>query len=143
MVTNVDFAQTILEAAGVEPHPRMQGRSFWPQLIGAAETQPHDAIYYRYWENDDANHQALAHYGVRTDRYKLIHFCGDGLGLPGTSPHTFAPYWELFDTVADPDELVNLYEEPEHAEIIVQLKQRLAELQAEYRDEPYVPALSR
>ena len=71
MVTNVDMAQTILDAAGVAPGERMQGRSFWPDLVGEQADDPVEGVYYRYWENDDIIHKAPAHYGYRTERYKL------------------------------------------------------------------------
>ena len=70
IVTNVDFAQTILDAAGISPHPRMQGVSFWPQLTDEPGRPTRDAMYYRYFENDDANHHAFAHYGVRTEKQR-------------------------------------------------------------------------
>lgn len=90
-----------------------------------------------YWENDDANHHALAHYGVRTERHKLIHFYGDGLGLPGTSPQKFAPEWELHDLELDPAEVRNVYHDEAYRHVRERLKVRLAGLQAEVGDEPY------
>lgn len=138
MVTNVDFAQTILDAAGVEPNPRMQGLSFLPQLTDEPSRPTRDAFYYRYYENDDQHHHALAHYGVRTERYKLIYFYNDGMGLPGTSAHQYAPEWELYDMEADPDELHNVYHQPEYAQLREELKVVLWDLQRELSDEPHV-----
>lgn len=136
MVTNVDFAQTILDAAGVEPIERMQGHSFLPLLLDEdVETQ--QAVYYRYWENDDANHHAIAHYGVRTERYKLIYYYGDGMGLPGSSALTFSPEWELFDLETDPQELTNVYDDPAYADVVAELKVTLWRLQAELGDKPH------
>jgi arylsulfatase A-like enzyme len=74
IVTNVDMAQTILDAVGVEHHPQMQGRSFWPDLLEHRNLPPVVGMYYRYWENDDIIHNAPAHYGCRTNRYKIIYF---------------------------------------------------------------------
>ena len=68
IVSNVDIAQTILDAAGVPHHPRMQGRSVWADLTGGAAPPAADGLYYRYWEHDDPSHQAPAHYGYRTGR---------------------------------------------------------------------------
>lgn len=145
IVTNVDFAQTFLDAAGVDAHERMQGKSFLPQLTGSDEPT-RDAFYYRYYENDDENHHVLAHYGIRTEAHKLIYFYSDGMGLPGSSPFRFAPEWELYDLEADPDELVNVYHDPAYAEVREQLKVRLWELQAELGDQPHasqpIPALT-
>lgn len=136
LITNVDFAQTILDAAGVSPHERMQGTSFWPALTG--ETQPpQEAIYYRYYENDEQHHHVLAHYGIRTERYKLIYFYNDGMGLPGSSRHTFPPEWEMYDLLEDPEELVNVYHRPEYLDVREDLKVQLWQLQAKLGDQPH------
>lgn len=137
IVTNVDFAQTILECVGIEANPRMQGVSFWPHLTTRPEAPTRDAFYYRYWENDDAQHRVLAHYGIRTERYKLIYFYGDGLGLPGTSGRSFPPEWELYDLSADPDELVNVYHDPRYASTVRELEAQMWRLQAELGDKPH------
>jgi len=136
--TNVDFAQTILDAAGVEHHPRMQGRSFWPELAGEQNpVPPAEGMYYRYWEHGDVFHNAPAHYGYRTDRYKLIYFYNDGLGLAGTGPFTHVKEWELYDLERDPEELRNVYGEPEYIEIGEQLKVALWKAQSALDDEPH------
>lgn len=137
IVTNVDFAQSILDAAGVPPHERMQGRSFWPELVGTAQVPPADGMYYRYWEHDDASHQAPAHYGYRTDRYKLIYFYNDGLGIPGSSPVTYPPEWELYDLAEDPDELRNLADDPGYMAVREELKARMWLAQAAVGDIPH------
>ena len=137
IVTNVDFAQTILDAAGVAPHPRMQGVSFWPQLTHDPARPTRDAMYYRYFENDDVNHHAFAHYGIRTERHKLIYFYNDGMGLPGSSPHAYPPEWELYDLIEDPDEVNNVYHDPGFREIREELKGALWDLQAQLGDAPH------
>lgn len=137
MVTNVDWAQTVLDASGVEPHPRMQGRSFWGDLVSAASEPPAEGVYYRYWEHDDKFHKAPAHYGYRTSRYKLIYFYNDGLGLPGTGPFTYPPEWELYDLEADPQELRNVYDEPAYAQLREELKARMWREQARLKDVPH------
>lgn len=137
IVTNVDFAQTILEAAGVDPHPRMQGTSFLPQLTVDPNRPTRPAMYYRYFENDDVNHHALAHYGIRTDNMKLIYFYNDGMGLPGSSPFAYPPEWELYDLRSDPEELKNVYNDPRYRETREELKALLWNLQAELLDEPH------
>src|SRR5690606_28188730 len=83
LMSNVDLARTILDAAGAEPHPDMQGMSVFPQLCGSSEPTQ-DAVYYRYFENDDRESHVLAHYGLRTDRFKLVYFYNDGLDHPGS-----------------------------------------------------------
>lgn len=137
IVSNVDMAQTLLDAAGVEPHDRMQGRSFWPELAGEPATDPADGVYYRYWENDDWIHKAPAHYGWRTERYKLIYYYNDGFGLPFTGPFTYAPEWELYDLAADPDELANVYDDPAYAEVREELKAAMWREQARLGDAPH------
>ena len=137
MVTNVDWAQTILDAAGVKPHPRMQGRSFWPDLLGAPAGEKADGIYYRYWEHDDVFHKAPAHYGYRTATHKLIYFYNDGLGLPGTGWGTYPPEWELYDLVADPAELHNVYRDPSYRQIRDELTVAMWREQARLGDKPH------
>lgn len=137
ITTNVDLAQTILDAAGVEHHPRMQGRSLWPDLIGADAPPPAEGMYYRYWENDDIFHRAPAHYGYRTERYKIIFFYNDGLGLAGTGPFTYPSEWELYDLLLDPDELRNVADEPDYADIRDDLTHRMWRAQASLGDTPH------
>lgn len=144
IVTNVDLARTVLDAAGVDPHPRMQGRSFWDDLGGGREpgrgpepTPPARGFYYRYWEHDDANHRAPAHYGYRDARYKLVYYYNDGLGLPGTGSATYPGEWELFDTERDPDELLNVADDPAYAEVRARLEVELWHAQAAVDDAPH------
>jgi arylsulfatase A-like enzyme len=137
IVTNVDFAQTLLEAAGVQAHPRMQGRSFLADLTGAPCPAPADGMYYRYWEHDDVFHKAPAHYGYRTERYKIIYFYNDGLGLPGTGPFGYAGEWEFYDLVTDPDELRNVYGDPAYQQIVADLQVRMWHAQAALGDAPH------
>lgn len=137
IVTNVDFAQSILDVAGVEHHERMQGRSFWPDLVGGPGEPAAHGMYYRYWEHDDVNHHAPAHYGYRTERHKLIYFYNDGLGVPGSSPITYPPEWELYDLQEDPDEVSNVYDDPAYAVARDELKTRMWLAQAAVGDEPH------
>lgn len=136
LITNVDMAQTILDAAGVPHHPRMQGHSFWPQLVGENVT-PREGIYYRYWEHADPIHNAPAHYGYRTDRYKIIYFYNDGFGLAGTGTFTYPHEWELYDLQIDPEELRNVYEDPRYLMIREQLKARMWTEQHALGDRPH------
>ncbi|MGN6246509.1 MAG: sulfatase family protein [Motilibacteraceae bacterium] len=137
IVTNVDLAQTILDAAGVEHHPRMQGRSFFADLLGAPEEPPAAGMYYRYWEHDDVFHKAPAHYGYRTDRYKLIYFYNDGLGIPGCGGFTYPPEWELYDLEADPAELRNVYDDPAYRQVREELKVLMWREQERLGDKPH------
>ena len=137
IVTNVDMAQTILDAAGVKHHPRMQGRSFWPDLLERHELPAVEGMYYRYWEHDDAFHKAPAHYGYRTDRYKIIYFYNDGLGLKGSGYYTYPPEWELYDLRTDPEEVRNVYDDPAYAGIREELKTAMWREQARLGDTPH------
>src|SRR5690606_39898569 len=96
-----------------------------------------DAVYYRYYENDDVEAHVLAHYGIRTERYKLVYFYNDGMGHPGSSGRSYVPEWELYDLEADPDEVRNVYHSPAYAEVREELKVRLWQLQAELGDSPH------
>jgi arylsulfatase A-like enzyme len=120
LVQNLDFAQTFLEAAGVTPPGDMQGRSLLPLLEGK-EVEWRDALYYHYYEYPGP-HSVKRHYGVRTDRYKLIHFYND------------IDEWELYDLENDPQEMKSVYGDPAYAEVQAQLHQRLKELQEQYQD---------
>ncbi len=138
IVTNVDFAQTILEAAGVESHERMQGRSFWGDLTGAADAPPPaEGMYYRYWEHDDVFHHAPAHYGYRSERYQLIYYYNDGMRLPGTGAFVDPGEWELYDLEADPAEMRNVADDPAYADIRAALTVAMLAEQEPLGDAPH------
>ncbi|MFJ6574163.1 sulfatase [Streptomyces sp. NPDC091292] len=136
LVVNVDFAQTLLDLAGVEPHPRMQGRSLVPLLRGQQPPDWRQAVYYRYFEHLDACHDVQANYGIRTHRYKLIHYPGHGSGQVGAKDEKREPAWELFDLEQDPDELRSRYDDPTYAHIVRELTEQLTRLQLHYADTP-------
>jgi arylsulfatase A-like enzyme len=137
MVLNVDFAQTLLDLAGVPAHPRMQGRSLRPLLAGRTPPDWRRSIYYRYWEHDDGIHHVWAHYGVRTLMHKLVYYYADGLGVPGASAVAHPPQWELFDLERDPFELQSVHDDPGHAAVRRQLTLELGRVQAEVGDRPW------
>ncbi len=119
LTQNLDFAETFLDYAGVEIPADMQGQSLRP-LLEEEQSEPfRDAIYYHYYDFP-AFHMVSRHYGVRTDRYKLIHFY-DGVDA-----------WELYDLKDDPDEVSNLIDSPDHQEIRTQLMSSLRELSEKY-----------
>ncbi|HEY3559065.1 MAG TPA: sulfatase [Kribbella sp.] len=140
IVSNVDFAATFLDACEVDVPsalPANQGRSFLPLLRGQEVPDWPTSLYYRYWEHDDANHHAPAHYGVRTATHKLIYFYGAGLGVAGSSDQLYDGEWELYDLVQDPAELVNVIDDPAYAAVRAELTAELARLQQQYDDLPY------
>jgi arylsulfatase A-like enzyme len=140
LVVNVDFAQTLLDLAGVPAHPRMQGRSLRPLLRGERPADWRRSVYYRYWQHLDQQHRVAAHYGVRTARHKLVCYYGAGLGQPGASDEVTPVEWELFDLERDPAELRSVYHDPEYAQVRAELTTELARVQAEVGDTPYPPA---
>lgn len=140
IVTNIDFAATLLDLCGFAPDdalPTSQGTSFRRQLEGQRVDGWPESMYYRYWEHDDPNHHVPAHYGVRTRTHKLICYYNDGLGVPGSSTAVFPVEWELFDLVADPAELTNVIDDPAYADVLGELRGELARLQERYGDRPY------
>jgi arylsulfatase A-like enzyme len=120
MVLNIDVAPTILELAGVPVPLWMQGRSFLP-LLESREASWRDAFFYEYYEYP-AEHCARKHRGIRTDRWKLIHFW--------EQPEE----WELYDLEHDPDEMNNLFGRREHEKRVRDLRSRLEALRRETGD---------
>jgi arylsulfatase A-like enzyme len=121
LVSNLDFAPTFLDCAGLARPEAMQGRSFLPLLLGRRVSGWPESIYYHYYEFP-AVHMAKRHFGVRTKRYKLIHFYYD------------IDAWELYDLEKDPRELQNVFVEPSYAAIRSSLEAELARLQTLYQD---------
>lgn len=136
IATNVDFAPTFLDYAGAPVPSYMQGVSLRPVLEGQAGGDWQDVAYHRYWMNMDDIHNAYAHYGVRSDRYKLIYWYAEGLGQLGANDGDASPEWELFDCREDPKELRNLAGDPSHADVFGDMLARLDAKMAEIGDEP-------
>jgi arylsulfatase A-like enzyme len=117
LVQNIDFAPTFLDAAGLDVPAEMQGTSLKPLLGGKVPANWRRSLYYHYYERGE--HNVPRHEGVRTDRYKLIHFYD-------------SEEWELFDLAEDPHEMRSLYGDPAYQGIVEKLKDDLKGLQAEY-----------
>ena len=122
LVQNIDYAPTLLEYAGVPGSPDVQGRSFLRLAEGKRERNWRDSLYYHYYEYPDS-HRVAPHYGVRTDRYKLIRFYGP------------LDYWEFYDLKTDPRELNNRIQDPAYRDEIVRMKAELSRLRRHYRDD--------
>jgi arylsulfatase A-like enzyme len=120
LVQNIDFAPTILDYAGIEIPDDMQGESF-RKLVSGENENWRDAVYYTYYEHPSA-HQVKRHYGIATERYKLIHFYFD------------IDEWELYDLKTDPSEMKSVYDDPVYAEVQKELHQKLEELRKYYGD---------
>jgi arylsulfatase A-like enzyme len=123
MVQNLDFAQTFLEAAGIQAPDDMQGESLLPLLRGEGDKWTREAVYYHYYEYP-AVHMVKRHYGIVTRDYKLAHFYHD------------VDEWELYDRKNDPQELFNRYDDPDYKDIADDLKEKLMELRVKYKDSP-------
>jgi len=122
MVQNLDFAQTFLDAAGVDAPTDMQGESLVPLMKGEAENF-REAVYYHYYEYPSV-HMVKRHYAIVTEEYKLAHFYFD------------VDEWELYDRKKDKNEMKNVYHEPEYAEVVADLKEKLAAMRVKYKDSP-------
>jgi arylsulfatase A-like enzyme len=121
IVSNVDFAETFLDAAGAPVPPEMQGHSLVPVLHGQTPADWRKSFYYHYYEHP-AVHNVARHYGVITDRYKLVHFYEPEFN-----------YWELFDLQKDPHELHSVYNDAEYHDAQKQLETELARLRTELK----------
>ena len=127
---NIDYAPTLLDYANVPIPSDMQGHSLRNILSGTRPTNWRTSMYYRYWMHL-AHFNVPAHYGIRTDRYKLIHYYGESDGATGAIDRATPPEWELFDLDKDPTEMENVYHNSEYAGIIPELKAELKKLQTE------------
>ncbi|MCD9023727.1 sulfatase family protein [Cohnella silvisoli] len=134
MVLNVDFAPTFLDCAGLPVPADMQGRSFRPMFGGETPPDWRTSMYYRYWMHL-AHFHIKAHYGIRTDRYKLVYYYAEALGVEGAIDETKPMEWELFDLVRDPRELNNVYGDPAYDSIVTELKLELARIRLEVGDD--------
>jgi len=115
---NVDYAPTILDLAGVAIPKDMQGRSLRPILRGEAPSSWRTSLYYHYYEHPDFQFQDVPpHYGIRTDRYKLIHYY--------PTEKVEASGWELLDLKTDPLELKNQYGNPQYQYVVKDLKKEI------------------
>jgi arylsulfatase A-like enzyme len=127
LVQNIDFAPTILDAAGVEAESPMHGVSLLPLVTGQTTDWKRD-LYYHFYENPGF-HGVARHYGVRSERYKLVHYY-------------LSDAWELFDLEKDPMDQLNLYGKAGYEGVVEDLKRRLAALRSRYQvpeDDPPVP----
>lgn len=151
LVQNIDYAPTFLALAGVQQPKDMPGRSLVPVLTNGDNVKNwRQSIYYHYYDYP-TYHMVRKHDGVRTDRYKLIHFYGKGgldavpenkyQNVPGTREYGtmkglesigyFEPkdeavdYCELYDLQADPHEQNNIFGKPGTEKIMKQLQREL------------------
>lgn len=120
LTQNLDFAPTFLDYAGAEIPEDMQGKSFRGILNqNLKDEEFRSAIYYHYYDFP-AFHMVKKHYGIRTARYKLMHFYDD------------IDTWELYDLEKDPKEKTNIYGHPDYAQVQEELHSSLDSLQDKY-----------
>ena len=130
-VENVDFGPTMLDMAGLKVPASMQGKSFKKHLETGKEPEGwKQTAYYRYWMHM-VHHDNPAHVGIRTKTHKLIYFYGCNYDGGYQTP----PGWELYDLSTDPHETINLYDDPNHAELVADLKRQLAETRKRVGDD--------
>jgi len=120
LVQNLDFAPTFLDYAGIEIPKEMQGESF-RKLISGETNEWRDAVYYTYYEYPSV-HMVKRHYGIATERYKLIHFYYD------------VDEWEMYDLEKDPSEMKSVYNDPAYSDVQKMMHERLTELRTKYGD---------
>lgn len=122
LVSLLDFAETFLEIAGVNIPADMQGRSLAPLCRGETPADWRKSLYYHYYEYP-VPHRVRPHYGVITERFKLVHYY-----KPDVDD------WELLDRVKDPLEVKNFYNDPAYAATVQELHAELARLRKEVRE---------
>ena len=127
IVSLLDFAETFLDLAGLPIPGDMQGRSLVPLLRGTPPQDWRTSLYYHYYEFP-VPHRVRPHYGVITDRFKLIHYYKPDLDD-----------WELLDRQQDPLEVKNFYNDPTYAETVQQLQAELVRLRQVVGDTGEVP----
>ena len=121
MVQNIDHAAAFLDIAGVKVPSDIQGESWLPLLRGEHPKNWRNSIYYHFYEYP-AEHMVKRHYGVRGERYKLMHYYND------------IDCWELYDLQTDPTEMHNIYGKPGTEKITKQMMKELKKLQEKYDD---------
>ncbi len=129
LAQNIDFAPTFLELAGVPVPEEMQGVSIAPLLRGETPSDWRKSLYYHYYMFP-AEHRVARHRGVRTDRYKLIHYYQ-------------TDEWELFDLESDTMEMVSLYDDPDYASVRDEMKIELQRIREQYDDLGLDPEVER
>jgi arylsulfatase A-like enzyme len=120
IVQNTDYAATFLNLAGLDIPEDIQGKSIVPLLKGEEVNDWRDVAYYHYFAYPDW-HMVQPHYGIRGDRYKLIHF------------YT-TDEWEMFDLKNDPDEMQNVYSDPKYHKMAKAMVEKLEKERIEVGD---------
>ena len=121
IVSNLDFAPTFLDAAGVPIPVDIHGKSLKPILAGKTPKDWRKSFYYHYYEYPGP-HDVARHYGVVTDRYKLVRYYDSDNN-----------YTELYDRKTDPQEMKDVHDDKNYADIRKELETELARLRTELK----------
>jgi len=121
VIANIDFAPTLLDLAGVEIPAEVQGTSFARNVTEGDSENWDQSMYYHYYEFPFWHH-VQPHYGIRNQRFKLIHF------------YYNIDVWELYDLKEDPNELHNLINDAKYSELVAEMKRDLKAQQEKYDD---------
>ena len=148
IINNTDFAPTIIELAGGKTPEYMQGSSFKEILeTGKEPKEWQQDTYYRYWMHMAHKHSNPGHFGIRTKEYKLIFFYARDYKKRNNKAQKWANHpsslsfvktpvaWEFYDLKNDPKEMNNLYNDPNYASIILDLKERLKSKREELKED--------
>jgi arylsulfatase A-like enzyme len=127
IVLNIDFPALFADYAGIKKPSFIQGTSFRQNLEGKTPADWRKSMYYRYWEHSA---DRPGHFGIRNNKYKLIFYYGQPLGMPGASKETTTPAWEFYNVEQDPHELHNAINDKQYASIIAAMKQELKKQKA-------------
>ncbi len=122
IVLNLDIPATLIDLAGAAIPDRMQGESMMRVVRDTADVSWRRSMYYHYYEFPHGWHNVKRHYGIRTERYKLIHFYND------------IDDWELYDLQKDPFEVMNLHGKQGTEQLTRGLKEELNRLQVKFGD---------
>lgn len=122
IITNIDFAPTLLELANIDTNQQMQGKSFVDILEGETPKNWQKAMYYHYYEFPFWHH-VQPHYGIRTQKYTLAHF------------YYNIDVWELYDLEKDPKQMNNIIDDASYSPIIKDLKTQLKQLMITYEND--------
>ena len=121
IITNIDFAPTLLDLANINTEQKMQGKSFKSILMGNTPKDWQQAMYYHYYEFPYWHH-VQPHYGIRTQKYTLAHF------------YYNIDLWELYDLEKDPQQMNNIINDEAYSNTISDLKIQLTGLMKKYEN---------
>lgn len=121
IITNIDFAPTLLDVANIKSNQSMQGESFFKILKGKTPKDWQKSMYYHYYEFPFWHH-VQPHYGIRTHKYTLAHF------------YYNIDVWELYDLEKDPHQMNNIIHDESYAGVIMDLKKELKQLMEKYEN---------